>query len=501
VITSLIRFVLISFLFSSAAVFSADDAPNSPETSASKATSDTQLPEWFYQELTSIRKDVSVLDVMGASKEQIQDLKERVGKVEVRLEESQSRVDDKLSEQSGRIEDIYASIDQFGILITVLGLVASAIAVLFGWISAGQKAKSETKRHVDDWLEGNKKILNEQLEKAKARLDETVENEIVSAKIQIDDFVASGKKNIERIQSEVNELQTSVETIRSKMMIDSFTDKDPETKYVESEAMDTINDSAWLMKEVDSSQIGNQPDVTKVFDASELVNSLFSKALSLNRSKRWEEAIEVYDEITKLLRTNKKLEIQEMTAKALINKANTLDVLERRQEAIEVYDHIINRFENNEEPTIQKRVVKALANKGTVLSLLGRFEEAVLVYDDVDRRFGHREESEFQRTVARSLVNKGAIQGQLKGLEEEISVYDNVIKRFSESQNSDVQDAVIQAFNNKAVVLEDMKSFQEALKVYNYAIEHFGESQEAIIIEQVAKTLEMKGRLEKFLKG
>ncbi|MGO2510894.1 tetratricopeptide repeat protein [Marinomonas polaris] len=503
-LTSLIRFAFISFLFSSAAAFSADNASISTEPKASQAasqpTANTQLPEWFYRELTSIRKDVSVLDATGASKEQIQELKERIGKVEVRLEESQLRVDGKLNEQSGRIGDIYASTDRFGIIVSWVAGGISLLLLIASFLTASGKAKSETEKHVREWLEHNKKTLNEQLEKAKTRLDETVESEIVSAKKQIDDFVMSGKKNIERIQSTVNELQNRVEKISSKIMTDSFTDKGSESEYVSSKKIEVINDGALLIKEESSSQAGIQPDVTKVLDDSALADSLFSKALSLNRSKHLEEANEVYDEIIKRFRSDNKLEIQEMVAKSLINKANTLDALLRRQEAIEVYDEIINRFKNNEEPTIQKRVVKALANKGTVLSLLGRFEEAVLVYDDVDLGFGHREEPGFQRTVARALVNKGAIQGQLKGLVEEISVYDDVIKRFGESLNSDVLDAVIQAFINKAVVLEDMKDFQEALKIYNYVIERFGESQEAIIKEQVAKTLEMKGRLEKFLK-
>jgi len=54
------------------------------------------LPAWVYKELVSIQKEVSVIDANGATKESVQALKERLGKVEVQLEQSQLRVDDAL---------------------------------------------------------------------------------------------------------------------------------------------------------------------------------------------------------------------------------------------------------------------------------------------------------------------------------------------------------------------------------------------------------------------
>jgi tetratricopeptide (TPR) repeat protein len=169
VLTSLIRFAFVSFLFFTAAVFAADNASVSTEPSASQTApqpiANTPLPEWLYRELMSIRKDVSVLDATGASKEQIQELKERIGKVEVRLEETQLRVDSRLSSQNNLIGSIYASVDQFGILITVLGLVASAIAVLFGWISAGRRAKSEANLIVNKWIDEKQEEITGKLER------------------------------------------------------------------------------------------------------------------------------------------------------------------------------------------------------------------------------------------------------------------------------------------------------------------------------------------------
>ncbi|MBU1296738.1 MAG: hypothetical protein KJ609_01025 [Gammaproteobacteria bacterium] len=174
-LTSLIRFAFISFLFSSAAVFSADNVSNSTEPSAPQispqSTSNTQLPKWFYRELTSIRKDVSVLDVTGASKEQILELKERIGKVEVRLEESQLRVDDKLFDQVERIRDIADSnsfsITLFSVIAGVLGTLIALLSLFLSWKAnreAVANAKDEAQRATSEWIKGVEKEITDKLE-------------------------------------------------------------------------------------------------------------------------------------------------------------------------------------------------------------------------------------------------------------------------------------------------------------------------------------------------
>lgn len=188
-LTSLICFAFISFLFFSTAVFSADNVTNPTEQVAPHNTSNTQLPEWFYRELTSIRKDVSVLDATGASKEQIQELKERIGKVEVRLEETQLRVDDKLNEQSGRIVDIADansfSINLFSVIAGVLGVIVAAIAFLFSRSAkkdAIDVAKKEAKSVTGKWVKETEKSIANKFDLQIATLSSKFNEELKSVK-------------------------------------------------------------------------------------------------------------------------------------------------------------------------------------------------------------------------------------------------------------------------------------------------------------------------------
>jgi tetratricopeptide (TPR) repeat protein len=403
VLTSLIRFAFISFLFSSAAVFSADDAPNSPETSASQvarqSTTNTQLPEWFYRELTSIRKDVSVLDATGASKEQILELKERIGKVEVRLEESLLRVDDKLTAQGNYVEAINASTDRFGTLASILGLIASIIAVMFGWISAGKKAKLEAKKHVDDWLESNKAELDAQLveakEKAKESLEGTLDDEIASAKQEIEKLISRSKEKIETVTTSVESLKDSVKDVMSKIegnepekiKATSRHDIQNRAKEVSNKPTDERLAEDWKLLAVKSyldkkfsealDHI-NQVLVKKnSFTNKEIADSLFLKGLILGQLDRLEEEIAEYDALLERFKDSDELALQEQVAKALVNKGFRLGQLNRLEEAIAVYDVLFERFKDNDEAVIQRHIVAALCNKAELVLVVNGKDQSV----------------------------------------------------------------------------------------------------------------------------
>ena len=459
VLTSLIRFAFISVLFSSAAAFSADNASISTEPSASQVTpqntSNTQLPEWFYRELTSIRKDVSMLDATGASKEQVLELKERIGKVEVRFEAFQSRIDDKLSAQGKYVEAINASTDRFGTLASILGLVASIIAVIFGWVSAGKKAKSEAKKHVDDWLENNKAELDAQLaeakEKAKESLEGTLEAEIVSAKKQIEELIRSSKGKIEKVEARVESLNESLKDVVSKIEEnepEKITDTSRNNIHKRAEEVSTkpmgertaedwklLAVKSYIDKKFSESLDHIDQVLAKehVLTNKEIADSLFLKGMILNKSKRFEEVVEVLGDLINRFKANDDLAIQDVVTKAQMNQGGAFSELNRFHEAIVVCDSLLEQFNDSNEPIIQERIATALVNKAFALGKLNKLEDKIAVYDELLERFKDNKDIAIQRNIVKALVNKAITLGQLNRSEEAIAVYDALLERFKES--------------------------------------------------------------------
>jgi tetratricopeptide (TPR) repeat protein len=438
VLTSLIRFVFISILFSSTAVFSADNASISTEPRASQVApqpmSNTQLPEWFYRELTSIRKDVSVLDATGASKEQIQELKERIGKVEVRLEETQLRVDDQLMAQGKYVEAINASTDRFGTLASILGLVASIIAVMFGWISAGKKAKSEAKKHVDDWLESNKNDLDMQLDSVKNQLNDTINNEISSAKDQLKKFVLSSKKEIDDIKSEVDKLKNSliedvISEIRSEnqdniakgsMHNVAFEEQHaPDNVHIDANELRSLAMEAFVNKDFEGAlelivKVFGRNNVKDELSDQKMASLLFLKGLTLMKLNRPREAISDYDEIISRYKDQGELALQEKVADALYFKGIVLDQPDLYEQSIEVFDQIIESYQYREEIFFQELVSSAMNFKGIRLRQLGRIEDAIVVYDELIEQFQNRDEKVLEKLVIEALSVKADLEKLLK---------------------------------------------------------------------------------------
>ena len=316
-ITSFIRFAFICFLFSSAAVFSADNVTNSTEQAAPQNTSNTQLPEWFYRELTSIRKDVSVLDATGASKEQIQELKERIGKVEVRLEEAQLRTEGKLSQQNERIGDIADSnsfsVSLFSIIAGILGLLIAGLSWFFSW-SAKREAVASAKEEVQTKLTAWMKDKDDHYEKA----------------LQI-------------IRDDAKLLLHQIE-INKGILLANVGKVDEALKIIDS----VINEFS------SSKNIAYQKLIS---------DSLYAKYLILNNNKNFKEVVKVCDKLINMFENSDVLYIEAQVARALYNKGTAFYHLEKQSNAIAVHEDLVNRFKSRKEKDLKEVVIYALSAK------------------------------------------------------------------------------------------------------------------------------------------
>ncbi len=421
-LTSLIRFVFISFLFSSAAVFSADNVSNSTEPSAPQIspqpTSNVQLPEWFYRELTSIRKDVSVLDATGASKEQIQELKERIGAVEVRLEESQLRVDGRLNEQSGRIGDIAESntfsIALFAVIAGVLGTLIAVITIINSWkanreaVANAEKAASEK---LDTWTQKKETDLTEKFDQKLAEL--SVRHE----------------KEFQKIRDNAKE-QAFDNDINEAYALSNKDRKD-----------DAISRITSIIREVENSDVEMNQRIH--------AKALYYKGLILYVAGQSKGSNEAFRELIARFKTSSDIAVQDQVAKAMLNEGVTLGKINRSKDAITAYNELIELFKDNEVLSIQENVAKAHVNKAIRLGKMNLLEEAIVGYGDiVDRLKGSKEKS-IQEQVATALSNKAELV---------------LVTQDKQHAKKSIQDAIL-------FIKNDYKLHRTILEILNFMIE------------------------------
>lgn len=289
-------------------------------------------PEWFYRELTSIRKDVSVLDATGASKEQIQELKERIGKVEVRLEETQLRVDGKLNEQSGRIGDIHSFISQMGWLIGIVITIVTGLAAFFNInarSAAVNGAKEAANEKLVEWTQEKEAELTEKFDKKLAELSEKHEKEFQKIRDNAEE---------QSFESDINEAYSLASKDRND------------------EAMSHINN---VIKQVKNSDLAKHQRIH--------AKALYYKALIFDFAGQPEREVSTYDDLIKRFIESKDISIQEQVAKGLVNKATNLGERTQLGKAIAIYEELFERFKGSEEISIQEQVATALCNKAELV--------------------------------------------------------------------------------------------------------------------------------------
>ncbi|MEO9274328.1 tetratricopeptide repeat protein [Marinomonas sp. 5E14-1] len=426
-LNSLTRFLFVSlFLVTfSHSTFAADDVVT---------TSNAQLPQWFYQELIAIKKDVSDLDAKQVSEGEVQNLKDRLSKVETVLEVSEKDIDERLDAQDKFIDAIYASTDRFGIIAGVLGVIIAGIAFFF---SSGAK--------------------REAVASAKESADIEVEKWTIRTLGEL-------RQNFEQ---EIRSLSTTYDT-KLHERLDEL-----EKKYIDSLA-----------------------SVQQSMSVQQDAAALLSKAYALLTSNKCIEAIEVYDSIDKQFKERKETEIERQVAEALLNKGVALNKLNRFEEAIYVYSELIKRFNGNSELAIQEQIAKALMDKGAILVHLGDLENAIVVCDELLKRFKVSDQIALQVQVVIALMNKGNTLDELDRSEEAIKVYYELIEQFKDSDELAMQEQVAKALLSNASILIKSHRIVEAVTVLDQLIEKYVGREELNIQDIVQQAIELSRKLK-----
>jgi len=236
-----------------------------------------------------------------------------------------------------------------------------------------------------------------------------------------------------------------------------------------------------------------QPSDVEV--GSGVAQAMVYEGLTLGALDRWEEAVEVYDEVLRRFGDASEPALMENVARALFGKGLSLGALGRSEEEVEVYDEVLRRFGDASEPALMEYVARALVNKAITLRTLGRGEEAVEVDDEVLRRFGDASEPVLMEYVARALVGKGLSLRTLGRGEEAVKIYDEVLRRFGDASEPALMEYMARALVGKALSLGTLGRLEEAVEIYDEVLRRFGDASGPALTEQVAKARAAKANI------
>ncbi|OYT53347.1 MAG: hypothetical protein B6U72_06250, partial [Candidatus Altiarchaeales archaeon ex4484_2] len=168
-----------------------------------------------------------------------------------------------------------------------------------------------------------------------------------------------------------------------------------------------------------------------------LLESLNLEGRWLLQERRYDEALEKYDEL---------LELEPESVTALNNKGIALRGLHKYEEALEVYDTAL---------TLEPDDTRVLYNKADVLTDLGRYSEAIGLLDKV---------LEKNSSYSDAWMNKAVNLHFLGRYNEALYAYDNVLE---DSSRYDREDILL----NKIDALNGLGRYDEAITLADEAIE------------------------------
>lgn len=351
--------------------FAAEDVVT-PSNTQQKANA--QLPEWFYRELISIKKDVSDFDATGATKDDIQELRERISKTVVRLEESQLRIDERFLDQNERITDIADSnsfsIALFSAIAGVLGTLIAVFSIYSSWKAnreAVASAKQEAQNALDGWTDDKGAEITKAFDVKLKELNQRHEKELEVIREQAE--VQAADSDITEAYILANQKRNDEAVRRIHYVIQRF----------------------WK-----SDLLRHQKIVAK---------AMFYRGIVLNTSHKPKAAINAYDELLKRFKDNDELAIQEFLAMALLNKGVQLSNFDNLK-AIQVFEELDERYKGKTELVLEVQVANALNNKANILGNIGSLKTAIEVCEELDQRFKGREEPELIGQRINVCVNK-----------------------------------------------------------------------------------------------
>ncbi len=177
----------------------------------------------------------------------------------------------------------------------------------------------------------------------------------------------------------------------------------------------------------------------------------------------------------------------EEVALALFNAGSALSDLNRYEQAIEIFDEVIRRFEKSNSKSLKERVASALNGKASCLSFLDRNNEAILLLDKIIENLKDNEELSNSEDMALAITNKIINLSIKKQNSEALKLCDDFIKRFDKTTDERIAGHLITVRSRKIALLWPLNKIEEAKTLYEKTLEQYGNLEDLDIKQEIAK--------------
>ena len=321
------------------------------------------------KEITDVKlqlQEIKLLDARDEREKKIEKLEKDIKELDDKFNQNnidKKEIDGKIGTQDKLITEIGSNTNRISWIISLFGVLITIIVIYFVFkfekmaeILAEKELKKWIKNEAMGEFEPKIKEIKDLIKKAESEVRLFKEK----AELTINGIEKKLLENKELTHEEENEIKSDIKDIENKQEKDyTFADWRKKTllyfisnKYEEA------------LKLVENMLIFSD-------DNLRISETLFLKAIILNKLNKNLEAIEVYDELIDRFKDSKESGVLVQVTKALYNKGVRLGKLEKSEEAIEVYDELIERFKDSKESGILEQVVSSLSNKIETNLILG----------------------------------------------------------------------------------------------------------------------------------
>ena len=218
------------------------------------------------------------------------------------------------------------------------------------------------------------------------------------------------------------------------------------------------------------------------------------KGMCLAELGRFEEAVQLYNDVVSRYKDRSEVEIARSVASAMLNNGFVTFKKGRYVEAIKIFDEMASAYKDRTELSLVENVAIAMVCKGDILKQLNDFENALNVYDEVVKHYRGRNEDLNIEIIASAMTSKAIMLVAVKRFAEAVAASDEMIERFKESNNSAVIEQVVATQINKGVALGELRRPEEAVKVYDEVLTLYKNRIEQGVSREVAQAALYKGK-------
>jgi TolA-binding protein len=292
--------------------------------------------------------------------------------------------DKRIDQQGNRIGDVSISLTWFGILLTILAIIAGFVGYFTVSAKARKEAQEEADKAVKTWLSGHEAELQRQIKAAEAFAAES--------RTRIQDFerdIAELRAQVtEKMSNHIADFESSLEAAKQRLQEDITKPAEGGSKQVTPEQLAALQAQEEKLRHKPEADYGFKDWNNRAFAA-------YSGGNHEEAARYWKQAADAPDASP----TD--------AAKTLFNAGVSSEQSGRLDDVVATYELLDQRYANAAEPALREQVAKALFNKGVTLGKLGRADDAIATYDLLDQRYASAAEPVLREQMAKARLNKG----------------------------------------------------------------------------------------------